>query len=623
MLAYAIMSATDEEYIYTLVTNLITSAVNATQVAEGMAVSATSARAAAQGAQKVQLHSVHWRDIDITGDGSRRTGGSATRSRSTAETFQQRHSEFQPQQNVLTRLTDGGATMTGKIISANSDGSYQVQLDMQARQESDVHHSRLKHIGGTDITVQRTNSFAVDDEICMRNKTHHRGTVTEMNCTSANNASGDGNRNGSVAVRIAELGKREVIAADDMSRISRLKSACGGNDGGISTGDEVLVKSQEPERWQTGQIVEVHEKTQLYKVQYAMGRRLTVTVPAANILLADTAKSAQTAHGGKAEHARLMSGSFGVARLQPHNTRRKVQVVSQGVNGMYNVQEITCAGAAKMETKPFIHIDQRFQLRPGFNHSTIPEPRANETFRQWLGRFSEVGGQTNAKVVITGKTARSREQRVTRAFRMDDNARASLQSFRQHRSGEINVNVEALGRGGGKTKRSIGNSEVTTNASDESSTEGDGSNREIAEGTTTSEPHGRSTMPYDDAVYSQRHLSSGNLPAAEPLLTRGRSSTLSFSSTISAAHLSESSDSDDNEAQPPVQSLMTAARKHGGCDPNSTFPRQQRRRKKTFKRHTQLTHLPGIQSHSSCTTSAPPHNGAETTSAANRTTKSI
>ena len=136
--------------------------------------------------------------------------------------------------------------MTGKIISANSDGSYQVQLDMQARQESDVHHSRLKHIGGTDITVQGTNSFAVDDDICMRKKTHHRGTVTEMNCTPANNASGDGNRNGSVTVWIAELGKREVIAADDMSRISRLKSACGGNDGGISTGDEVLVKSHTP-----------------------------------------------------------------------------------------------------------------------------------------------------------------------------------------------------------------------------------------------------------------------------------------------------------------------------------------------------------------------------------------
>jgi hypothetical protein len=40
------------------------------------------------------------------------------------------------------------------------------------------------------------------------------------------------------------------------------------------------------------------------------------------------------------------------------------------------------------------------------------------------------------------------------------------------------------------------------------------------------------TMPYDDAVYSQRHLSSGNLPAAEPLLTRGRSSTSSFSSFL-------------------------------------------------------------------------------------------
>ena len=131
------------------------------------------------------------------------------------------------------------------------------------------------------------------------------------------------------------------------------------------------------------------------------------------------------------------------------------------------------------------------------------------------------------------------------------------------------------------------------------------------------------TMSYDDTVYSQRHRPGRELPDAEPLLARGRSSTSSFSSTISAAHSSESSDSDGNEAQPPVQSLMTAARKPGGCDPNSTFPRQQRRRKKTFKRHTQLTHLPRIQSHSSCTTSAPPHNGAETTSAANRTTKSI
>ena len=57
------------------------------------------------------------------------------------------------------------------------------------------------------------------------------------------------------------------------------------------------------------------------------------------------------------------------------------------------------------------------------------------------------------------------------------------------------------------------------------------------------------TMPYDDAVYSKRHLSRGNIPDAEPLLARGRSSTSSFSSTISAAHSSESSDSDDDTAR--------------------------------------------------------------------------
>ena len=275
-----------------------------------------------------------------------------------------------------------------------------------------------------------------------------------------------------------------------------------------------------------------------------------------------------------------------------------------------------------METKPFIHIDQRFQLRPGFNHSTIPEPRANETFRQWLGRFSEGGGQTNAKVVITGKTARSREQRVTRAFRMDDNARASLQSFRQHRSGEINVNVEALGRGGGKTKRSIGNSEVTTNASDESSTEGDGSNREIAEGTTTSEPHGRSTMPYDDAVYSQRHLSRGNIPDAEPLLARGRSSTSSFSSTTSARNTTDFSDSDEAvspEPSPFPTSHPPPAPAHGSYN---TSRRHLRRRTKTHK-PASANSISAHQSPSSSTTSAPPHIGAETRPAANGSASSI
>ena len=66
------------------------------------------------------------------------------------------------------------------------------------------------------------------------------------------------------------------------------------------------------------------------------------------------------------------------------------------------------------------------------------------------------------------------------------------------------------------------------------------------------------TMPYDDAVYSQRHLSRGNIPDAEPLLARGRSSTSSFSSTISAAHSSESSDSDDDTARMAPPTVLPA-----------------------------------------------------------------
>ena len=66
------------------------------------------------------------------------------------------------------------------------------------------------------------------------------------------------------------------------------------------------------------------------------------------------------------------------------------------------------------------------------------------------------------------------------------------------------------------------------------------------------------TMPYDDAVYSQRHLSRGNIPDAEPLLARGRSSTSSFSSTISAAHSSESSESDDDTARMAPPTVLSA-----------------------------------------------------------------
>jgi hypothetical protein len=86
------------------------------------------------------------------------------------------------------------------------------------------------------------------------------------------------------------------------------------------------------------------------------------------------------------------------------------------------------------------------------------------------------------------------------------------------------------------------------------------------------------TMPYDDAVYSQRHLSRGNIPDAEPLLARGRSSTSSFSSTISAAHSSESSDSDDDTARmdPPtvLPALPTRSTK-----PFSAYAKQSPRRR--------------------------------------------
>jgi hypothetical protein len=91
------------------------------------------------------------------------------------------------------------------------------------------------------------------------------------------------------------------------------------------------------------------------------------------------------------------------------------------------------------------------------------------------------------------------------------------------------------------------------------------------------------TMLYDDAVYSQHHLSGGDLSDAEPLLTRGRSSTSSFSSTISAAYTSDTSESDDNALHAPAHSFTTAAYKPGSYDPKSTFTRQPRRRKKTFK----------------------------------------
>ena len=130
------------------------------------------------------------------------------------------------------------------------------------------------------------------------------------------------------------------------------------------------------------------------------------------------------------------------------------------------------------------------------------------------------------------------------------------------------------------------------------------------------------TMPYDDAVYSQRHLSRGSIPDAEPLLARGRSSTSSFSSITSARNTTDFSDSD--EAVSPEPSPFPTSHPTLTAAPGSynTSRRHLRRRTKTHK-PASANSISAHQSPSSSTTSAPPHIGAETRPAANGSASSI
>ena len=130
------------------------------------------------------------------------------------------------------------------------------------------------------------------------------------------------------------------------------------------------------------------------------------------------------------------------------------------------------------------------------------------------------------------------------------------------------------------------------------------------------------TMPYDDAVYSQRHRPERELPDAEPLLARGRSSTSSFSSITSARHTTDFSDSDEAvspEPSPFPTSHPPPAPAHGSYN---TSRRHLRRRTKTHK-PASANSISAHQSLSSSTTSAPPHIGAETRPPANGSTSSI
>ena len=130
------------------------------------------------------------------------------------------------------------------------------------------------------------------------------------------------------------------------------------------------------------------------------------------------------------------------------------------------------------------------------------------------------------------------------------------------------------------------------------------------------------TMPYDDAVYSQRHLSRGNIPDAEPLLARGRSSTSSFSSITSARNTTDFSDSDEAVSPEPSPFPTSHTPPEPAPGPYNTSRRHRRRRTKTNKPES-ANSISAHQSLSSSTTSAPPHIGAETRPPANGSTSSI
>ena len=153
------------------------------------------------------------------------------------------------------------------------------------------------------------------------------------------------------------------------------------------------------------------------------------------------------------------------------------------------------------------------------------------------------------------------------------------------------------------------------------------------------------TMSYDDTVYSQRHRPGRELPDAEPLLARGRSSTLSFSSTISAAHSSDSSESDDDTARmapPTVLSALPTSTTNPFSDNAKQSPRRRAKRTIPCTRHrapldfttddnytsfstvTESLHKDTDHNcNSSSTASALPHKDTENTSDDHTSTQSI